>query len=80
MTVLKDTPEVEASYVVLHLVEAAKDLGADNLLVFGKQLLQREWHMAAINPSDELAVLFGHVRCGDHLPLMIDEGNALVHS
>ena len=77
MTVLKDTPEVEASDVGLHLVEQAKDLGADKLFVFGKQPLQREWHQAAINPPDELTLLLGHVRCGDYLPLVIDEGNAL---
>jgi len=77
MTVLKDTPEVEASDVVLHLVEPAKDLGADKLFVCGKLPLQRGWHTAAINPPDELTMLLGHVRCGDHLPLVIDEGNAL---
>jgi hypothetical protein len=77
MTVLKDAPEVEASDVVLQLVKQAKDLGADKLFVFGKQPLQREWHQAAIYTPDELAVLFGHVRCGDHLPLRINEGDIL---
>jgi hypothetical protein len=63
--------------VVLHLVEQAKDLGADQLFVFGKQPLQWEWHQAAIHTPDELAVLFGHMRCGNHLPLRIDEGDTL---
>jgi hypothetical protein len=39
--------------------------------------LERERHSAAINTPDELAMLLGHVRCGDNLPLVIDEGDAL---
>jgi hypothetical protein len=77
MTILKDAPEVEGRYLVLHRVEEAKDLGADNFFIFCKELLERERHSAAINPPDELAMLLGHVRCGDDLPIVINEGDAL---
>jgi hypothetical protein len=77
MAVLKDAPEVEGGYLVLHCVEEAKDLGADNFFVFCKEPLERERHSAAINPPDELAMLLGHVRCGDDLPIVIDECDAL---
>jgi hypothetical protein len=39
--------------------------------------LERERHSAAINSPDELAMLLGHVRCGDDLPIVINEGDAL---
>jgi hypothetical protein len=77
MTVLKDAPEVEGSYLVLHCIEEAKDLGVDNFFVFCKEPLERERHSAAINTPDELAMLLGHVRCGDDLPVVIDESDAL---
>jgi len=51
--------------------------GADNFFVFCKEPLERERHSAAINPPDELAMLLGHVRCGDDLPIVIDECDAL---
>src|SRR5437870_12369550 len=77
MTVLKDAPKVEGGYLVLHHIEEAKDLGADQFFVFCKEPLERERHRAAINTPAELAMLLGHVRCGDDLPIMIDEGDAL---
>jgi hypothetical protein len=77
MTVLKDAPQVEGRYLVLHRIEEAKDLGADNVFIFGKELLERERHRAAINTPNELAMLLGHVRCGDDLPIVINEGDAL---
>jgi hypothetical protein len=77
MAVFKDTPKVEGGYLILHRVEEAKDLGADNFFVFCKEPLERERHSAAINPPDELALLLGHVRCGDDLPIVIDECDAL---
>jgi len=77
MAVFKDAPEVEGGYLVLHCVEEAKDLGADNFFVFCKEPLEREQYSAAINPPDELALLLGHVRCGDDLPIVIDECDAL---
>jgi hypothetical protein len=77
MTVLKDAPEVEGGYLILHRVEEAKDLGADNFFVFCKEPLERKRHRAAINTPDKLAMLLGHVRCSDNLPLVIDKCDAL---
>jgi hypothetical protein len=42
-----------------------------------KEPLKWERHSAAINPPDELVMLLGHMHCGNDLPSVIDECDAL---